>query len=77
MQSVNKVVHALFLIAAAGGMAFYAMSERPAGKESKGKGRTYSQQAEADTRRRLDEIQQQIDDSIQRNIEIGRRATGR
>lgn len=77
MKSLNNVVHVLFLMAAIGGVAFYLLSERPADKQSKGTERTYAQQAEADLRRRLDDIQQDQAAALQRSIEIGQHATRR
>jgi hypothetical protein len=77
MQTLNKAVHALFLIAVVGGVAFYALSARPANKNSKGTGRTYAQQAEADLQRQLNGLQQQQADALKRSIQVGRQATGR
>lgn len=77
MQSLNKIVHLLFLIAIGGGVGYYALSERPADKTPKRTGRTYAQQAEADMQVRLDDLRRQQEAALNRSIEIGRRATGR
>jgi hypothetical protein len=80
LQKLNDIVGIILLVGVLGGGAVYGVVKFMTGppllrQNSQGES-SYQRQARKDLERRLEDIQRQQAEIIQRNIELGRQVTG-